>query len=148
MGWYAALFLWYGRKRVALLPFSESCTCESVPSTSNSADSQQPLALFVLKAHPQKSGTSQNFHYHTVIITFDFSHFTFNFHSTFTCLISQDMVALNLCLFPHHSSTSTAFCSIPALPVVPVKHRHGLLAVKYRMFQICVSNCIEGIALY
>jgi len=84
---------------------------------------------------------------YTVIITFDFSHFTFNFHSTFTCHVSQDLMAFNLCLFPHHISTSTAFCSVSTLPVVPVKHRHGLLAVKYRMFQICVSNCIECKAL-
>jgi len=80
---------------------------------------------------------------YTVIITFDFSHFTFNFHSTFTCQISQDMIALNLCLFPHHSSTSTALCSVPSLPVVPIKHRHGLLAVKYRMCQICCQTALS-----
>ena len=65
--------------------------------------------------------------------------FTFHFNFVFTCQISHDMIALNLYHVPHHCSTSTVFSLLHPLPVVPIKHTHAVLAVNYKIFQICVQ---------
>lgn len=145
---YAALVLWY-KRNLSLSYLSVRAARVSrfhQPAPPRTVSNQQSILLL---KNTRKSLALVRFSTitYTVVITFDFSHFTFKFHFTFTCEISQVMTALITCVLPHYISTSTAFCSVPALPVVPIKHRHGLLAVKYSMFQICVSNCIECIAL-
>jgi hypothetical protein len=121
---YAALVLWYQRKLVAFLPFGESCTCESVPVTSNSMGSQYPVTHVVLKSRPIKCLSLVKFPTFTYTVNFYFSLLIF----TSLSLMKSHVISLH--------ATCVLFLIVAELPLLFLPFLLFLLPYKTYTYNI------------